>query len=87
MSLEYALRMYPPYQEKQTSIAQTDPWTDPQKRNLVGFIIYILLVKNLYSGDSPSRFHKLTLVHTCAPRGAGVAKRWAVFVYIYKTPL
>jgi hypothetical protein len=31
--------------------------------------------------------NKQTLVHTRAPRGEGVAKQGAVFVYIYKTPL
>ena len=74
--------MYPPFQEKQAITAQTDP----QKRNLVGFIIYILRVKNLYLGEQPGSAQTHTSAHT-STWGEGVAMQWAVFVYIYKTPL
>ena len=64
--------MYPHEKEKQKITAQADP----QTRNFL----------TLTSKAQPSSAQTLTSAHT-STGGEGVAKRWAVFVYIYKTPL
>ena len=46
MSIEYALRMYPPRQKKHKDIARAD--------SLIGNSLYILRVKILYSGKYPA---------------------------------
>ena len=75
--------MYPHEKEKQKITAQADP----QTWNLVGVYYIYITGKESLLWETNLVVHKHTLVHTRAPRGEGVAKRAAVFVYIYKTPL
>jgi hypothetical protein len=64
--------MYSHEKEKQKITAQADP----QTRNFL----------TLTSKAQPGSAQTHTSAHT-STRGEGVAKQWAVFVYIYKTPL